>query len=269
MRNSLYATDAIRLHTEIRCELLSFVFFFFFFFFFLTRVVSFHSFFFFFFRFSSLLACAAPRWSESISRCFRRLELLLHKATTLRAAIRCMLSLHQAAVKLHDATTQIHYNSLVHNFTTTVSSILHYAEHWPAPALKSFLAFTAFCSTPGIGPQWHPLPFSFSFLLLLSPSLPKKQSRRFFTHQFLLVRITFHLLLLLLLLHLLLLLLLLLLLVSKYPKKMQEQVSSWFKRYSVHNLETMQMPAFQHLRNSLEDWCHPAILAVRLRYTNC
>ena len=44
------------------------------------------------------------------------------------------------------------------------------------------------------------------------------------------------------------------------------------KQYSVHNLETMQMPAqypFQHLRNSLEDWCHPAILAVRLRYTNC
>ena len=148
-------------------------------------------FFFFFFRFSSLLACAAPRWSESISRCFRRLELLLHKATTLRAAIRCMLSLHQAAVKLHDATTQIHYNSLVHNFFTTVSSILHYAEYWPAPALKSFLAFTAFAQPQTLAHSGIRFLFSFSFLLLLSPSLPKKQSRRFFTHQFLLVRITF------------------------------------------------------------------------------
>ena len=119
---------------------------------------------FFFFRFSSLLACAAPRWSESISRCFRRLELLLHKATTLRAAIRCMLSLHQAAVKLHDATTQIHYNSLVHNFTTTVSSILHYAEHWPAPALKSFLAFTAFAQPQALAHSG----IRFLFLFLFS-----------------------------------------------------------------------------------------------------
>ena len=48
--------------------------------------------------FPSLLACAASRWSQSNRRCFCRIELLLHKATTLRAAIRCMLSLHLAAV---------------------------------------------------------------------------------------------------------------------------------------------------------------------------
>ena len=114
-----------------------------------------------------------------------------------------MLSLHQAAVKLHDTTTQIHYNSLVTQLH--YNSLVHIALRCALACSRSEELFSLhrFCSTPGMlslahsGPQLHPLPFSFSFLLLLSLSLPKKQSRRFFTHQFLLVRITFLLLLLL------------------------------------------------------------------------
>ena len=68
-----------------------------------------------------------------------------------------------STTSLQQSRPQLHYNSLVHNFTTRVSSILHYAEYWPAPALKSFLAFTVFAQTQALAHSCIRFLFFFSF----------------------------------------------------------------------------------------------------------